>query len=314
MRTTTDQQAWLRSGIILTAVAIIFVLDRLGPSKLAVEILYLPLILCAAWILTPKWTWRLYFLCAALITFDTGLELSGLSRQEFWLRITNTAVETLMGAVVTGLALLCRGYATKLRDTCSSLQASEDQLRRSEALYRSLVENIPQCVFRKDLEGRFTYANSRFCDTVGRTVDQVIGATDFDHCPPHLAIKYRADDRRVAESGLPMEIIEDLQMPDGKICQLQTLKTPVHRSARPNYRHPGSFLGHYRKNSGRTVCSAAANATFVPSRKIFPTLSLASIAMVGTSMSTEPCKHSPASRSKTLSEKQITISKCPNIW
>ena len=118
-------------------------------------------------------------------------------------------------------------YALKLGDTCSSLLASEDQLRRSETLYRSLVENIPQCVFRKDLQGRFTYANSRFCDAVGRTVDQVIGATDFDHCPPHLAIKYRADDRRVAESGQPLEIIEDLQMPDGKISQLQTLKTPV---------------------------------------------------------------------------------------
>jgi PAS domain S-box-containing protein len=230
MRTITSQQAWLRAGIILTAVAIFFALDRLGPSKLAVEILYLPLVLCAAWVFTPRWTWALYFLCAGLISLATSLELSDLSRQEFWLRIANTTVETLMGAVVTGLALLYRGNAIKLQDSYNSLRASEDQLRRSESLYRSLVENIPQCVFRKDLVGRFTYANSRFCEAVGRTVDQVVGATDFSHSPPHLAIKYRTDDRQVVETGMPLEIIEDLHVPGGKVSQLQTLKTPVYDS------------------------------------------------------------------------------------
>jgi PAS domain S-box-containing protein len=103
----------------------------------------------------------------------------------------------------------------------------EKRLRNSEVLYRSLVGNIPQCVFRKDLDGRFTYANSRFCETVGRSVEQVLGATNFDHCPAHLSTKYRSDDRRVVETGMVLEIVEDLQQPDGKICQLQTVKTPV---------------------------------------------------------------------------------------
>ena len=98
MRTTINQQVWLRAGIILTAVAIVFVLDHIAPPELAVEILYLPLILCAAWNFTPKWTWLLYGLCAALILIDAGLDISRPPRHDVWLQISNTIMETLVGA------------------------------------------------------------------------------------------------------------------------------------------------------------------------------------------------------------------------
>ena len=37
---------------------------------------------------------------------------------------------------------------------------TEDALKNSEALYASLVENVPLFILRKDLEGRFTFAQS----------------------------------------------------------------------------------------------------------------------------------------------------------
>ena len=46
---------------------------------------------------------------------------------------------------------------------------AEEALAESEAFYHSLVESLPQCIFRKDLEGRFTFGNSRFCAEIGRT-------------------------------------------------------------------------------------------------------------------------------------------------
>ena len=42
---------------------------------------------------------------------------------------------------------------------------AEENLRNSEALYHSLVETLPQNIFRKDLEKRFTFVNQRFCKT-----------------------------------------------------------------------------------------------------------------------------------------------------
>ena len=44
---------------------------------------------------------------------------------------------------------------------------AEEKLRESEALYHSLVETLPQNIFRKDLEGRFTFVNQRFCQHAG---------------------------------------------------------------------------------------------------------------------------------------------------
>lgn len=103
----------------------------------------------------------------------------------------------------------------------------ERQLRDSEAMYRSLVENIPQGVFRKDLAGRFIFVNRRFCEMLGKSAQQLLGTTDFEHCPADLAVRYRADDQRVAETKTDMDIVENLQAPDGSLRIVQTIKTPI---------------------------------------------------------------------------------------
>jgi serine/threonine-protein kinase len=109
---------------------------------------------------------------------------------------------------------------------------AEEALRESEALYHSLVESLPCCVFRKDLEGRFTFANERFCQLSGRTLDQLLGLTDFDICPPDgvLAEKYRRDDRQVLETGGVFEDIEEM-LERGERRYFHTLKTPVRDAA-----------------------------------------------------------------------------------
>src|SRR4029079_5750756 len=38
-----------------------------------------------------------------------------------------------------------------------SVKRAERQLRDSDALYQSLIESLPQCIFRKDSEGRYVY-------------------------------------------------------------------------------------------------------------------------------------------------------------
>src|SRR5262249_28326425 len=87
---------------------------------------------------------------------------------------------------------------------------AEDALRESEALYHSLVECLPCNVWRKDLEGRFTFANQRFCEHLGLSLDQLLGKTNFDLPHPALAEKYRRDDRKVLEAGGVVEDIEEV--------------------------------------------------------------------------------------------------------
>jgi PAS domain S-box-containing protein len=105
---------------------------------------------------------------------------------------------------------------------------AEEALEKSEAFYHSLVESLPQKIFRKDLEGRFTFANGRFCSEIGKTLDQIVGRADADFFPPALAIKYRADDQQVIEAGRSFESVEEHVTPQGETLYVQVIKTPLH--------------------------------------------------------------------------------------
>ena len=47
------------------------------------------------------------------------------------------------------------------------VKRAEEKARDSDALYQSLIESLPQCIFRKDLDGRYVYVNQRLCDLHG---------------------------------------------------------------------------------------------------------------------------------------------------
>ena len=103
-----------------------------------------------------------------------------------------------------------------------------ESLRDSELLYHSLVEQLPQSIFRKDLDGRVTFANSRYCRGMQRELKDVLGKTDADLFPPDLAAKYRIDDQQVIESGQLFETIERHRTPDGREFYVHVMKSPLH--------------------------------------------------------------------------------------
>ncbi|MBY0527854.1 MAG: PAS domain S-box protein [Gemmataceae bacterium] len=110
-------------------------------------------------------------------------------------------------------------------DVTASQQAKE-ALRASEARYRNLIENLTQSIFLKDRDLRFVLANKPFCRSVGRSEAEVIGLTDFDLYPPHLAEKYRASDRLVIQEGRRLEL-EEQNLIHGRLRTVQKVKTPV---------------------------------------------------------------------------------------
>jgi len=105
--------------------------------------------------------------------------------------------------------------------------AAERKLIASEAFYHSLVEHLPQNMFRKDLSERFTFANQRFCQSLGQPLEAIIGKTDFDFYPPELARKYQHDDREVIRTGRTLETVEENVSPSGEKLYVQVVKTPI---------------------------------------------------------------------------------------
>lgn len=104
---------------------------------------------------------------------------------------------------------------------------TEQALRDSEVLYHSLVEYLPQNVFRKDTEGRFTFVNPLFAQTMGRAPEAILGKRDEDFFPPNLAASYRADDRHVMRTGRPLDKVENHVRSDGTRLYVHVLKTPL---------------------------------------------------------------------------------------
>jgi PAS domain S-box-containing protein len=105
---------------------------------------------------------------------------------------------------------------------------ADDEVRHSEARYRSLVESLPLNVFRKDLDGRLVYANQNYQHEIGLTWDQLSGKTDYDLFPPHLAEKYRRDDAAVLASRKVFEDVEEHRHPNGETIYVQVLKSLVY--------------------------------------------------------------------------------------
>jgi PAS domain S-box-containing protein len=109
---------------------------------------------------------------------------------------------------------------------------AEELLNESEVLYRSLVENLHVHIYRKDQEGRFTFANRRFCELMGRPLEGIVGRSDLDFFPPELARKYQADDRKVMEAQEVFETVEaNVHPTDGSRSYVQVIKAPL-RNAR----------------------------------------------------------------------------------
>lgn len=116
---------------------------------------------------------------------------------------------------------------------CSSEAAFRQQLMESDLLYQSLVQNLPQHVFRKDLHGRFTFANHPFCQSLGRAASDILGRTDHDFFPVELADKYRRDDLGVLTSGRNYMGEEHNPQADGTLRHVSVIKTPL-RDAQGN--------------------------------------------------------------------------------
>ena len=107
-------------------------------------------------------------------------------------------------------------------------KVAEEKLVTSEAFYHSLVENLPQNIFRKDLNERFTFANQNFCQMLGRPLEEIIGRNDFDFYPAELASKYQEDDRKVIREGKIFETVEENVSPKGERIFVQVLKVPIY--------------------------------------------------------------------------------------
>ena len=156
---------------------------------------------------------------------ESGEPLVGLVEKETWANGLETWVSTTKLPLRNEQGEIIGTFGVS-RNVTEMVQA-QNKLRDSEAIFHSLVDNLIQNIFRKDLTGHLTFVNQQYCKELGKTSDELIGKTDFDLFPEELAEKYVIDDQRVIETGKTLELVEKHLLPDGQVQFVQVVKTPV---------------------------------------------------------------------------------------
>ncbi len=136
------------------------------------------------------------------------------------------ALRILSRQVMTQLEL--RRHLVELARSIEEHKQTEDRLRNSEAFYQTLVDTLPQNILRKDAEGCFTFANKKFCHSVGKPLNEILDKTDFDFFPKEMALKYQRDDARVMNTLENLDTVEAHVTPTGDKLFVHVLKTPLY--------------------------------------------------------------------------------------
>jgi len=116
-----------------------------------------------------------------------------------------------------------------LRDVTRRKQA-EERLVVERNLLSTLINNLPDNIFVKDVNSRLIMDNIAHRRLLGATtLEEVVGKTDFDFFPKELAAPYFADEEQVIRSG---EALIDWEEPvvdrDGNQRWLLTTKIPMY--------------------------------------------------------------------------------------
>ena len=110
---------------------------------------------------------------------------------------------------------------------------AEESLAEERNVLRTLINNMPDYIYTKDVESRFTLVNTATLHQLGvTTTDQVLGKTDVDFHPPELARQYSADEQQLFRSGQPLMNHEEpyLNQASGVRGWLLSTKVPLRDS------------------------------------------------------------------------------------
>ncbi len=105
----------------------------------------------------------------------------------------------------------------------------EEKLAQDRTLLRTLIDNLPDRVYVKDVQGRKIISNvADWQGSGGKTMEDVLGKSDFDTYPPEFAAKFWADDKSVLDFGIPIISREEPGLDSrGNPIWVMTTKVPL---------------------------------------------------------------------------------------
>lgn len=111
----------------------------------------------------------------------------------------------------------------------SSHQADNARLREEVFLLETLMDTIPDSIYFKDRDSRFTRINRYAAARFGVADPALaIGRTDFDYFTDEHATQAFRDEQEIVRTGIPLVNVEEKETnPDGGIRWVSTTKMPL---------------------------------------------------------------------------------------
>jgi PAS domain S-box-containing protein len=157
----------------------------------------------------------------------TGTSVSIIITPPFWktTAFLLLCILCFFAFLITLFILMFRKYQHEKmlleKEALSSIQDERKQLR-------TLIDNIPDLIFIKDKESRFTMANHKVATVMNTTVEELIGKTDFDFYPPFIAQSFFNDEQKIMDMGIPMINSEETAIDEnGNRIIRSTTKVPI---------------------------------------------------------------------------------------
>jgi len=113
----------------------------------------------------------------------------------------------------------------KAAEHCMLMQ----QVERERELLHALMNNLPDAIWFKDVEGRFTRVNHAAANAMGASgPDAMVGKTIFDFFPPEQAKGIHAQEQLILRSGLPeINVIQELEFRTRGKRWISTTRAPI---------------------------------------------------------------------------------------
>ena len=123
-------------------------------------------------------------------------------------------------------------FAMEFAEQEQQRKQTDEKLKGERMLLRTLIDNLPDVIYVKDVQGRKIISNlADWQASGGKTMEDVIGKTDFELYPAEMAEGFWAIDKRVIDSG---EAVINLEEPGfdshGNPVWVLTSKMPYHDS------------------------------------------------------------------------------------
>jgi len=118
------------------------------------------------------------------------------NRPDIWVFSTKLPLRDHEGSIIGTFGIS--------RDITKSKKV-EEELATERNLLRTLIDNMPDRIYAKDLKSRFIVCNYALVKRMGMSSpDDVIGKTDFDLLSHDLAAQYFANEQEIIRSGEPL--------------------------------------------------------------------------------------------------------------